>query len=292
MSRGWILVTLIVVAVLGGLALYQLGPASAGSLRFGVNMRSNMAADYSGRDADQVGFLRLTIFQEFFRDLGLNPLEAEEQARQIEATLDGVVPTATALNFDGDAPLTATPTATPIPTDTPTPLPTATTRPSSTPSRTPTTKPTDSPPTPTKTPGALPTATKTPGATATSGADNLNPEIKSGWTLVPPPGTLTQCSFQVIDLRVKDPAPSSGLLWARLKYEDPDSPGSYIESGDLTLTSGGWSGGAWDAKYTGSISLSDVDTGDPIIVWGKARDNAGNTGYLELATYTMGVDCP
>ncbi len=315
-GRSWFLgavgvfFTLMVVWAAGA---FRLSSASAGSLPFGIDLRSKLAADYSGDEGGEglFGFLRLTLFEEVFRDAGIGPDEAEGRAAAIREALQGEVPTATALNFDGDAPFTATPTWTFTPTNTPVPTATATATHTSTPSPTATAtakptatatpKPTKPPasPVPSKTPSKTPAATSTLGAptathtsTPTSTADTSQPVILSGADLNPAPGTLSQCSISISNQRVTDAAPSSGMDWVKLKYEDPDNPGSYIFSSPLSLKSGGPAGGGWDGIYEGSIDISSVAAGETIPLWVKARDNAGNSSFLYLGDYTLAVDCP
>ena len=143
----------LLLLVLWVVAAIQLSDASAGELRFPFNLRSNLSADYS-QDAQgrQLGSLRLSIVSDFLRDIGFSKPEADQKQDNLVKELDKPVPTATALNFEGDAPYTATPTFTPTATNTftPSPTPTFTNTPTPKPTRTPTKTP--EPPDPTDTP--------------------------------------------------------------------------------------------------------------------------------------------
>lgn len=146
-------------------AAFLLNSASAGSLPFSVSLRSRLAANYSPDEfSGSQGVFRLSIFNEVFHDLGLSLEEAEERSKEIKVAMGSPVPTATARNFEGDDPFTATPTpqATSTITSTPTetPLPTSTYKPTETP------KPTkELKVVPSNTPGPSFTATKTPTST-------------------------------------------------------------------------------------------------------------------------------
>jgi len=209
------------------------------------SIRSRLAADYT-RDINsaKIGVFRLSIIQEAIKDLGSNAQAAGKVAADQISGLEGLVPTATARNFEGEPPFTATVTASPPSTSTPQPTKTSTPQ------------------------GVLarnqPTATASPtkkvisGATATAGSccDGVKPTLAGG-SLSPAPGALSSCSVNITigGLRVKDPAPSSGIAWVKLKYkiEGPGSLG-YVYSMDFSpAESGGWNGNAWDAYYSGRI---------------------------------------
>ena len=119
-------------------AAFLLNSASAGSLPFSVSLRSRLAADYSPDEfSGSQGVFRLSIFNEVFHDMGLSPEEAEERSEEIKIAMGSPVPTATARNFEGDDPFTATPTPQPTSTvtwtPTETPIPTSTYKPTETP---------------------------------------------------------------------------------------------------------------------------------------------------------------
>ncbi|MCJ7823965.1 MAG: hypothetical protein MUP44_03630, partial [Anaerolineales bacterium] len=129
-KRRWINRTfgvfLAIVAVVVAAAIV-LNSAAAESLPFSLGLRSKLTADYSQEGAQSVlGAFRLSIIGDALRDLGLTPKEADQQTAGIKIALDDSVPTATALNFDGDDPYTPTPTETPTPTVTNTPTNTPT----------------------------------------------------------------------------------------------------------------------------------------------------------------------
>lgn len=143
-------------------AAFLLNSAYAESLPFSLGLRSRLAANYSPDEfSGSQGVFRLSIFNEVFHDLGLSPEEAEERSEEIKIAMGSPVPTATARNFEGDDPFTATPTPQPTSTATTplteTPSPTRTRRPMKTP------KPTKEPKIdPSDTPAPVFTATKTP----------------------------------------------------------------------------------------------------------------------------------
>ena len=278
-------VFLAIVAVAVAAAIV-LNSAAAESLPFSLALRSKLSADYSQEGSQGVlGVFRLSIIGDALRDLGLSPKEADQQTAGIKIALDDPVPTATALNFEGDAPYTSTPTSTPTPTVT------------STPTNTPTNTPF-----PTKTP--LPTSTKKPNPSKTPipTVDNTKPSICC-LTLSPPAGTpspgntLTSCTINVTDLYVFDPAFSLGVNDSdvHFKYLSP-SNGWDVHS--LTRLSGGFVSGLgsdWDAHYLGTINLDHVYEGDVIEVQARVDDISGSTSwvYSNSSYYTLtGTDCP
>ena len=160
-------------------AAFLLNSASAGSLPFSVSLRSRLAADYSPDEfSGSQGVFRLSIFNEVFHDLGLSPEEAEERSEEIKVAMGSPVPTATARNFEGDDPFTATPT--PQPTSTVTSTPTETPLPTST------YKPTKTPK-PTKEPKVDPSDTPLPAFSATPTKCRVNPIVE---ILYPPDGAV------------------------------------------------------------------------------------------------------
>ena len=312
-------IVLLVLVGLWILTALQLDPAAAGGSRISLSLRSGLGADYSAQEGSLMGGLNLSIVSDIMQDLGMGADEAEAHAGEMIAGLTTPVPTATAVNFAGDPPPTATPTRTSVPTDTPTPTTTSTWTPSPRPTNT--SKPTD-----------------TPKPTATSGpSDSKSPQI-SGGSLDVPDGSTISCTqtVNVTGLRVLDPDYSSGMDWVKLKYRILGSSVGYVYSGELTKTSGGWTspGSTWDAMYKGSITidfsvgyanaagskvlarLSSTDTPTPtatasntptatpsptpsltstpgtytVELYAIAQDNAGKTGHVLQATYTM--NCP
>jgi hypothetical protein len=274
-----------VLIVLWVLAAIQLSDASARGLSFPFNLRSNLAADYSQDDQDRrLGSLRLSIVSDFLRDIGLSQPEADEKQDDVEDEMDKPVPTATALNFEGDAPFTATPTFTPTPTHTFTPSPTPT------PTNTPTPKPTR---TSTKTPKPPePEKTDTP----VGSVDTSDPQICCVVLNPPETSTLEQCTITVDDVHIFDPAFSSGIEDSQV-YVYVDRPSSSRIYQTLNISSGGFVSGPgsdWDAHYEGEICLDGLSAGDTIRVSAKVRDSAGN-GWIYFSPefiYTLAVDCP
>lgn len=316
-NRRWIVIAaamLIVVVGLWVLTALQLNPAAAGGSRISISLRSGLAADYAARAGGLMGGLNLSIVSDVMQDLGMGAAEAEAHADEMAAELAQPVPTATALNFAGDPPPTATPTADSPPTNTPTPTPTftwtATPRPTDTP------KPTDT---------AKPAATDSP-------SDTKSPQ-HSGAVVSPSDGSTIGCTqmVDVTDLRVLDPDYSSGINWVKLKYKIVGSSTGYIYSDPLTRVSGGWTspGSTWDAVYQGSVKIdfnaafaayagskvharladpsptpTDTATATPtatldptatpssytVELYSISQDNDGNSGHVLEATYTM--SCP
>jgi hypothetical protein len=225
--------------------------------------------------------LRLSIFQEVMQDLGMPSDEAAAHSQEMQAEMREPVPTATARDFEGAQPLTATPTKTPVPTETPTPTATATRTPRPTPTKTKTPAPTHAAPMPTNTPSGVDTVAPTICCI------DLNPD---------PPTILNACTFDVEELEVFDPGPSSGIDEADvfMKYNGPSTPSWVFTS--LTLDTGGFVSGPgsdFSAKYLGTITLHDVYTGEDIQLKGAVTDLAGNgPSYKFLSDFTMGIDCP
>ncbi len=133
--------------------------------------------------------------------------------------------------------------------------------------------------------------------------DTQPPQI-SGGILDPAPGNLNVCTITVTvtDLRVVDPAPSSGIEWVKLKYKvEPVNGGvtDWIFSNPLTLCSGGpTQEGGWDGCYDGSIQIEiDPSWASPapdrfhIALYSKARDQAGHETCHFLGEYTMPAEC-
>lgn len=261
---------------------------------FPMGLRSNLAANYGQEEsAASFGPIKLSILQEALVDLGLSSDEANEKANDYIAGLDDPVPTATALDFEGNAPLTATPTDTPVPTETPNPTVT---------------------PTSTARPTKIPTKTKTPKPANTAApADSVSPVVADPGTITPTPGPLGTCSrkIYVSNVDITDAAPSSGINWVKLKYKVYDYAetniyAGYIYSSHFTLCSGGpTAGGGWDACYDGPTGgfeikiypgfspLLDYTGSNPFKVklWLLTEDNAGNSGSHFYGYYEMPNTC-
>jgi hypothetical protein len=287
------------------LAVILLDPAGASAFRLDLGLGSRLRADYSADPLGRrIGVLRLSIVEDVMRDLGMTDEEAQGQRADVEAAMGQAVPTATARDFEGSAPFTATPspTATPTITRTPTHTPTATATPTSTPS-----------PTRTRTRTPTRTRTRTPlppnTATATSSSDTTAPEIECCYGVTPEPGPIAGCSvtFSIEDVHVTDAAGSSGIEWVKFKYYVDDESGEpdYVEpyafSDPFEMVSGGPEGDGWDAYYSGSMTLSisegwvgTVNEGpDDFVIhlYVKAHDNDGNEDVISLGDYTMSHTC-
>jgi len=293
---------LTLVLVVWAAAVLFINPAEARGFPLSFQLQSRLQADYSGDGRGVVPVFRLSILGEALQDLGLASSDAEDVAEELRASYDEPVPTATARNFEGEAPYTATPTSTPTKTPTPTVTPTAT--PTSTP------RPTST---------SIPTATRTPKPATPAPTDAIGPVITGG-NPMPAPSALSGCSvtIDVADVHVYDTAPSSGIDWVKIKYRIVGYT-TCLCSSELTLTSGGWmsgSGSSWDGTYQGSVTIdlcsaiasicsgsgvmaSGMPHGDlaettadyVIELWFAATDNAGNTTYYHYGDYTMSETC-
>ena len=304
-NRGLLLAagTLTVVLVVWAAAVLFIDSAEASGFPISFQLQSRLQANYAGDEDGIVPVFRLSIIGEALQDLGLTIFEAEERADVLQQSFNAPVPTATARNFEGEAPFTATPTKTP--TSTPTPTITPTTTPTSTPR-------------PTNTPVPTPTRTKVPATAAPS--DGADPVI-SGGNPSPAPGALPGCSvtINVTNIHVTDASLSSGIDWVKLKYRIVGYT-TCLCSSELSLVSGGWvsgPGSTWDGIYEGSMTIdlctaisatcpggSGVRastmphgylaaTGADYVIelWYVATDNAGHTTYLHYGDYTMSETC-
>ncbi len=270
----------LVLLVVWFAAAMRISASAAAPSSLMSSLRSRLSADYAPDPAGStVHSLRLSIFEEVLQDLGMSSDEAASRSREIQAQLQGPVPTATARDFQGAKPLTATPTETPVPTATPTPTATSTS------TRTPK-------PTATKTKTPKPTATKTP----VGSADTTDPQICCIDLEPDPPAVISSCTFDVEELEVFDAAFSDGVAAADvfMKYEGP-STGGWVYTA-LSLKSGGFTGGPgtdFSAIYDGTITLHNVNCGETISLKGMVTDIAGNgPAYKVMSDYTMGVTCP
>jgi hypothetical protein len=297
---GWVLLAL------------QLNSALAGPLPFGPGLMSKLSADYRADEGGRsVALISLSILNDAMVALGLTEDEAAAAHESMELAMSQPVPTATAMDFDGAAPFTATPTITktPRPTNAPSATPTNTRRaPTRTPEPTETDKPTKTPGAPTAT-GAAPTATGAIPSATPGGGDTQDPEVES-FSVNPAPGTLDPgvCTIEAT-VTIVDEGPSDGIDTedVGMKYENPDGPPPYIYSYNMVLVDGGPDGfGGWDATYTGSITFTDIDfssvpsvlklampmnTYEDIDVWFIFRDLAGNENYMSIGTYRLENDC-
>ena len=299
-GRRWLIaaVGLFLLLLVGWVVLaLQLNVALAGPLPFAPRLMSNLQADYApdGGNAP-IGLISLSIMDEALQSLGdaLGLSDEEEAAlhESMELAMSQPVPTATALDFEGSVPFTATPTKIPPATDTPTPLPTST-RPPAT--RTPTKEPTRTKE-PTDKPGPTdepePTSAATGPATAepTDDADVADPEILSVALNPSPPSNEGSCEIEVLAV-VFDPAPSSGIddVYARMQIND----GSW-DNTSLSLSSGGFEAGAWYGHYTGTVSLSGASEGDTVTIKIKVKDNSPGADWIYSGefNFTMDSTCP
>ena len=130
--------------------------------------------------------------------------------------------------------------------------------------------------------------------------DTEVPQISEG-DPDPPPGDLEICSLTITvdNLKVVDPAPSSGIAWVKLKYNVEGYTSDYIYSNPLTICSGGpTEGGGWEGCYSGAIVIEiDPTWASPepepfrINLYAKAQDNDGNDTCYFLGQYTMPSSC-
>ena len=240
----WIALFIFAILIVGWvLAAVALTGASAGRPGTPFNLSSRLAANYATDGGQRVSSLRISIVSDLLRDLGFSIEEGS-----VLDDLDSPVPTATARNFAGDPPFTATVTPSQVSTETPLPTETST--------GTPRPKPTNTP---------KPTDTDEPALTEI--ASDSTPPTLSGGSLSPSPQALGSC-IQLIGatgLHVVDPAYSSGIKAVQLKYKilGPGSNGYFYSDDFSPPVSGGWTdgeGSTWDAHYEGSITI-DFDTG-------------------------------
>ncbi len=291
-GRRWLIGALglfLVLMVLWIAAAMRLSAAAAAPSNLMTSLRSRLSANYApDPGGSTVRSLRLSIFQEVMQDLGMSEDEAAGQSQEMAAEMQAPVPTATARDFEGAKPFTATPTVTQTPTETPVPTATPTKTPKPKPTKTKTPVPTDAP-----TMVAVPTSTNTPPA----GVDTTDPTICCMDLNPDPPATLSSCTFDVEELEVFDPAYSDGVAAADVyvKYSGP-STGGYIYT-QLSFKSGGFTGGPgsdFSAIFDGTVTLTKVFDGEVIDVHGKVKDIAGNGWvYHSAGNFTLlGTNCP
>lgn len=267
-----------------------LSPAYADAIPFSMEVRSRLLADYNPDDGKSLfTALRLSILGDTLRDQGLSEEEAEQLKLALEASLDDPVPTATALDFEGSDPFTATPTDTATPTETPTPTATPTNTPRPTATKTSTPKPTD-PPEPTNTPKP-PTATSGPVDTATPEVCCMNYSPALGAT--PPGPDLNTCTINVNNVEIFDPAFSSGVPsdGVCVEYKNLTTGDTGVEV--LSMLNGDFNaGGDWSGHFSGPIALTSANVGDEVKIKIKGHDNENNWFYSSYMYFTMGINCP
>ena len=298
-GRRWLIaaVGLFVFLLVGWVLLaLQLNSALAGPLPFGPRLMSKLSADYRADEGGRsVALIALSILEPAMQALGLTEDEAAAAHESLELAMSQPVPTATAMDFDGAAPFTATPTitSTPLPTNTPPPTAANTRRP---PTKTPKPTKTDTEvPASTDTPSG-PTATSVPPtATSVGGTDTVNPSFQSIVLSPPPPGNMGSCSIDVTVV-VFDPAFSSGIrdgdVMGRIQINPPSSPVNYH---DLNRSGGGFVSGPgsdWLATYSHDIDLNGANMGDTVLLEVKVKDIAnGSWVIVPAGTYIMDKDC-
>ena len=105
-------------------AAVALTGASAGRPGTPFNLSSRLAADYANDGGEQISSLRISVVADLLREMGFSI-----ENGSVLDDLDSPVPTATARNFAGDPPFTATVTSSHVPSETPLPSETATNTP-------------------------------------------------------------------------------------------------------------------------------------------------------------------
>lgn len=266
--------TIIALFSFAAVTVLVLTPASADALPFSWKIRSNLSADYRyGETTASFGAFRLSIIGDMLRDMGMGEVEAAQRENVMKLVMQASVPTATAFDFEGNPPLTATTTNTPTKTATAT----FTMTPTATQTRIPTRTPTR-----TETPKPKPTKTTMPAT------DTVAPVIADPGTLSTDVISDCHVNIYVNNARVTDAAPSSGINWVKLKFKVYDASGStpysnYTFSSPLQLCSGGRSGDAWDACYSGP----DPSPGFPVRI--NPGSNLGSGNFL-LKIYLIAED--
>jgi hypothetical protein len=286
----WLGAFLALIALLAAAALVLM-PASAGGFPFSWKIRSNLSADYRyGETTASLGAFRLSIISDMLRDMGMGEDEANQKENVMKLAMEESVPTATAFDYEGNPPLTATPTNTPTKTPTPTFTPT----PTATNTRIPTKTPTK-----TKTPKPKPTNTPKP-PTATSGpVDNVKPTIccedydpEPGPTASPANFNVTSCIFKVVTVEVYDPAFSSGVPDSGVSVYYHSLSSGNSGSAVLNKDDGDFQpGGEWLGHFSGSVVLKPLTIGEVVKVKIKGHDNAGNAFNNNYEYFIMDVEC-
>ncbi len=247
-----------------------------------MKIRSRLEADYRSESiAALLSPLRISIVSQVYHDQALSVEEIAAIENRLIELLQSPVPTATARDFEGSLPFTATPTVTNTPTTTSTSTPTSTsTRTPLPPTRTPTKTKTEPPPKPTKKPETptitlTPSDTPTPTLSPTPIVDLDDPAVHLISILGERDGV--ECKL-TIAFGVQDPAPSLGVEDSnvKLKFEYPKGSGNNLYP---PLTGGGsWQGvpgTRWDGSYSGTQSGLSPDS--EIKAWVKVTDNAGHS---------------
>jgi hypothetical protein len=288
-KRRWILSAIGVVVALLVIwiaATLFLSPAYADALPFNMKVRSRLLADYKPDDGQSLfAALRLSILGDTLKDQGLSPEEAERQREELEKALDDPVPTATALDFEGNAPFTATPTDTPTTTVTPTPTNTPTNTPRPTATQTKTLKPTKTPKPPTPTSASV---------------DNVEPSVCCV-DYIPvlestsPGDPISTCTIVIDDVEIFDPAfssgvPSDGVFTEYYNFDTSDSGVAALSMDSGDFASG--PGSAWAGHFSGSITLPTGAIGEEFRIKIRGHDNENNWFYSSYSYFVLDVNCP
>lgn len=299
-------------------AALLLNSAAAGTISLPLNLQTRLVADYGDDAGGPLGAFRLSIVGEAMRDQGMPEQEVKDHSADVEQAMDDPVPTATARNFEGDDPFTATPTHTFTPTTTFTP--TVTNTPTPIPTSTP--EPTDTPKPKKKKPSKTPKPIKSPESTDTpeTGIDDSPPMILGDWYLDPGPGEVTSCDLEVYagELHIRDESYSEGIDWIKLKYYDPIEEEWVYSSPQHPSPPSGWDvGETWDDYYNLSVHISlspscpstlhpdgmapaRVSYQDAlprtvsvleVPVHAYVKDNAGHSTHRELGVYLFPASC-
>jgi len=119
----------------------------------------------------------------------------------------------------------------------------------------------------------------------------------------------------MVTINVKDPAPSSGIKFVKVKYIFADNPAKKVYSGVFSIDSETWSGTELTGQYSKTIEidhaaghacllpgskrvlllrmpvshLPTVSVVD-VTLWAIVEDNSGNITHKDLGTYTMTCD--
>jgi len=243
-------------------------------------LRSKLKADYGSEYVEALlSPLRVSLVSEVYHDQAVSVEEIAAIENNLIDMLKSPVPTATARDFEGSLPHTATTTVTITPTSTSTSSPTSTSTSTPLPTRTATRTITKPPPEPTKKPGTptislTPSDTPTPTKSPTPIIDIADPVVHLNRLRGGQDGS--ECRL-TIDFGVEDPAPSLGVEDSKvvLKFEYPNGSGNYLYP---SLTGGGdWQGvpgTKWVGSYSGSQSGLSPDS--EITAWVRVTDNAGH----------------
>jgi len=285
-GRRWLMGALglfLVLMVLWIAAAMRLSAAAAAPSNLMTSLRSRLSANYApDPGGSTVRSLRLSIFQEVMQDLGMSEDEAAGQSQEMAAGMRAPVPTATARDFEGAKPFTATPTVTPVPTAT------LTNTPRPRPTRTKT-------PVPTEEPAAPPPPTSTPPS-----ADADPPIVTSSTFGV----TVAGCSATInLSANIYDAPMSSGISQVQVKYKVPGYVSSYAYLANLTYCSGGIQGdGSWQGCYDGVVTFNEISstwcgTSNPgptdfqVEIYVKPIDNLGLLTYNPVGTFSLSHTC-